>query len=100
MKNLYNKYKDQGLAMLCFPSEQGYFEPDDDETCRAKSKEYFKFGDWPEGRGAVFDKVDFIGPSAHPLYQALTTDLQTPNGYGRITLNYEKFLLDKFDLPK
>ena len=96
---IYDKYKDQGLAMLCFPSEQGYFEPDDDETCRAKSKEYFKFGDWPEGKGTVFDKVDFIGPSAHPLYQALTSDLQTPNGYGRITLNYEKFLLDADGRP-
>jgi len=29
-------------------------------------------------------------PCGHPFFQALPT----PNGYGRITLNYEKFLLD------
>jgi len=92
-----NKYKGEGLNVLCFPSEQGYFEPDDDETCRAKSKEYYFFGDYP--RAVVFDKVDFLGPSASPLFSALTKDLPTPNGYSRITLNYEKFLLDATGHP-
>ena len=35
-----------------------------------------------------------MGPSANPFYALLTKTLPTPNGYGRITLNYEKFLLD------
>jgi glutathione peroxidase len=89
---MYKKYSGEGLHVLIFPSEQGYFEPDDDETCRAKAKEYYGLGDEP--RTVVFDKVDLLGPSANPLYTALTTTLPTPNGYGRITLNYEKFLLD------
>lgn len=89
---MYKKYSSEGLHVLIFPSEQGYFEPDDDETCRAKAKEYYGLGDEP--RAVVFDKVDLLGPSANPLYTALTTRLPTPNGYGRITLNYEKFLLD------
>jgi len=89
---LFNKYEKDGLNLLVFPTEQGYFEPDDDEACRAKSKEYYNFGSYPHG--VVFDKVDLIGASAHPFYQALTSSLPTPNGYSRITLNYEKFLLN------
>ena len=40
-----------------------------------------------------------LGPSANPLYSALSKALPTPNGYGRITLNYEKFLLDATGKP-
>lgn len=40
------------------------------------------------------NQVDILGPSANPFYAWLTKTLPTPNGYGRITLNYEKFLLD------
>jgi glutathione peroxidase len=97
LREIYEKYVDQGLSVLVFPTEQGYFEPDDDETVRAKSKEYFSFGSYP--RAVVFDKVDVLGPSAHPLYAALTSARPTPNGYSRITLNYEKFLLDAAGKP-
>lgn len=55
MVELFEKFKDQGLNVLAFPTDQGYFEPDDDETCRAKAKEYLGFGDFP--RAVVFDKV-------------------------------------------
>jgi hypothetical protein len=41
-----------------FPSEQGWFEPDDDETCRAKVQEYFQLGDYPHA--VVFDKVSIL----------------------------------------
>jgi glutathione peroxidase-family protein len=44
--------------------------------------------------------VDILGPSATPFYSALTKQLSTPNGYGRITLNYEKFLLDSEGIIK
>jgi glutathione peroxidase len=94
---IYNKYSKDGLNVLAFPTEQGWFEPDDDETIRAKGIEYYGFGDYPHA--VVFDKIDLLGPSAHPLYTALTKALPTPNGYGRITLNYEKFLLDSTGQP-
>lgn len=97
LAEIYRKYKKEGLGVLAFPSEQGWFEPDDDETIREKSKVYYNFGDPPQC--AVFDKIDFLGPSAHPLYNALTKNFPTPNGYGRITLNYEKFLLDADGKP-
>ena len=97
LAEIYRTYKNEGLNVHAFPTEQGWFEPDDDEACRAKAKEYYTFGDYPTS--AVFDKIDLIGPSAHPLYSALTKKLSTPNGYGRITLNYEKFLLDSNGNP-
>ena len=89
---IYQKYSNQGLTVQGFPTEQGWFEPDDDETCREKAKVYYGFYDPP--KATIFDKMDVLGPSAHPLIRALTSELPTPNGYGRITLNYEKFLLD------
>jgi glutathione peroxidase len=92
LAEIYRKYKAQGLNVHTFPTEQGWFEPDDDEACRAKAKEFYSFGDYPNS--VVFDKIDLLGPSAHPLYKSLTKKISTPNGYGRITLNYEKFLLD------
>lgn len=94
---IYKRYKEKGLNVLSFPTEQGWFEPDDDETVRAKSKEYYGFGDYPNA--VVFDKSDILGPAANPLYTAMTKELLTPNGYGRITLNYEKFLLDAEGQP-
>eukprot|EP01039_Chlorochromonas_danica_P005532 gene5532-6091_t len=96
-QSLYGKYKDQGLNILAFPTEQGWFEPDDDETVRLKAKEYFGFGDFPHA--VVFDKVDLLGPSEQPAFVAWTKALPTPNGYSRITLNYEKFLLDAHGQP-
>lgn len=52
---IYKRYKTQGLNVMAFPTEQGWFEPDDDETCRAKAKEFYGFGDYPQA--VVFDKV-------------------------------------------
>jgi len=52
---IYKRYKSQGLNVMAFPTEQGWFEPDDDETCRAKAKEFYGFGDYPHA--VVFDKV-------------------------------------------
>ena len=97
LTEIFNKYSKDGLNILVFPTEQGYYEPDDDETCRAKAKEYYGFGDYP--KAVVFDKVDLLGPSANPFYNYLTSNLATPNGYKRITLNYEKFLLDSNGNP-
>lgn len=52
---VYNRYKSEGLNALSFPSDQGWFEPDDDETVRIKGKEYYGFGDYPNA--VIFDKV-------------------------------------------
>ena len=55
---IYKKYSSKGLNVLAFPTEQGWFEPDDDETVRAKAKEQLGFGEYPHA--VVFDKVPYI----------------------------------------
>lgn len=52
---IYEKYSGEGLNVLGYPTEQGWFEPDDDETCREKSKVYYGFGSYPHA--VIFDKV-------------------------------------------
>ena len=80
-----------GLRVWAVPTEQGYYEPDVSELVRAKAYSQFGFGTYPTA--VVFDKIDVIGNTAHPLYRylALATN---PNGVGRLTVNFEKFLLD------
>jgi glutathione peroxidase len=84
-------YAERGLRVWAFPTEQGYYEPDVSELVRAKAYSQFGFGTYPTA--VVFDKIDVIGNTAHPLYRylALATN---PNGVGRLTVNFEKFLLD------
>ena len=62
LSSMYELYKShssgeqQGqLAVLGVPTDQGYFEPDNDLTLRAKALEYFGLG--VEPHLVVFDKV-------------------------------------------
>ena len=90
---LSSKYFAQGLRVLAFPSDQGYFEPDIADMIRAKYFQQYSFGQFPAA--VVFDKVDVIGKTAHPLWRYLNDELPNPNGVARVTLNFEKFLLDE-----
>ena len=59
LAEIFRTYRNQGLNVHAFPTEQGWFEPDDDETCRLKAKEYYSFGDvYPNS--VVFDKVSYV----------------------------------------
>ncbi|KAJ8613943.1 hypothetical protein CTAYLR_008781 [Chrysophaeum taylorii] len=90
MRYLGTKYFSQ-LRIWAFPTDQGYFEPDVAELIRAKAYQQFGFGQYPAA--VVFDKVDVLGKTAHPLFQYLQT-YPNPNGVNRLTVNFEKFLLD------
>ena len=81
-----------GLRVWAVPTEQGYYEPDVSELVRAKAYQQFGFGTYPTA--VVFDKIDVVGSTRHPLYSYLAT-YPDPNGVGRLSLNFEKFLLDK-----
>lgn len=93
LRYLTNKYSSQGLRVWAFPTDQGYFEPDVAEIIRAKAYQQFGFGQYPAA--VVFDKVDVLGKFAHPLYKYLEATSSNPNGVQRLTLNFEKFLLDQ-----
>ena len=78
--------------MWAVPTEQGYYEPDVSELVRAKAYQQFGFGTYPTA--VVFDKIDVVGGTRHPLYAYLAS-FPDPNGVGRLSLNFEKFLLDR-----
>jgi len=91
------QYGKKGLRILAFPSDQGYFEPDESEIIRIKNYQVYGFGQYPIA--VLFDKIDIVGNTIHPFYQYLCSSLQNPYGLKRITLNYEKFLLDADGRP-
>ena len=88
LQELYGKYKDRGLVVLGFPSNDfGGQEPGD----AAQIKEFVtsKFAvDFP-----MMAKVHAKGPEIAPLYKTLTQD--TPEGIkGEVKWNFTKFLVD------
>lgn len=88
MQAIYEKYRDQGLVVLGFPCNQfGAQEPGNSkvisEFC---SKEYGVTFD-------MFEKVEVNGPDACGLYKYLTSLDLKPIGKGKVSWNFEKFLL-------
>jgi glutathione peroxidase len=88
LQELYGKYKDRGLVVLGFPSNDfGGQEPGD----AAAIKEFVtsKYAvDFP-----MMAKVHAKGPEIAPLYKTLTEE--TPEGMrGEIKWNFTKFLVD------
>ncbi len=43
----------------------------------------------------MFDKIDVNGPNASPLFKELTTTDAKPKGAGKVSWNFEKFLINK-----
>jgi glutathione peroxidase len=90
LQALYEKYKDRGLVVLGFPCNQfGGQEPDSPDKiaqfCSSKYKVSFD----------MFDKIEVNGDNAAPLYKHLTNVDTEPTGKGKISWNFEKFLLDR-----
>lgn len=94
LQDLHKKYGDKGLAILGFPCNQfGGQEPGSaDEIRTFCTKEYGVEFD-------MFSKIDVNGDGANPLYKYLTgLDLQ-PAGTGKISWNFEKFLINREGEP-
>ena len=89
LQELYEKYKDQGLAVLGFPYNQfGGQEPGEEEQIKKFCES--KFGvTFP-----LFSKIDVNGDDTHPLYKYLKSQ---KNGMinSAIKWNFTKFLIDK-----
>ena len=90
LQALHEKYAEQGLAVVGFPCNQfGAQEPGTAQEIQTFCSENY---------GVEFDlfsKVDVNGKGACPLYQLLT-DLETkPKGPGKVSWNFEKFLLNR-----
>jgi glutathione peroxidase len=93
LEQLNKKYKDRGLIILGFPSNQfANQEPGDEksisEGCVINYGVTFQ----------MFSKVDVNGEQAHPLYQYLKKELSGIFG-GKIKWNFTKFLIDQNGKP-
>lgn len=88
LQEVYAKYKDRGLEVLAFPSNDfGGQEPGTADDIRqfVDSKYSVEF--------EMFDKVVIKGADKSPLYATLTEE--TPDGIkGEVTWNFTKFLVD------
>lgn len=88
LQKLYATYKDQGLEVLAFPSNDfGAQEPGDSEQIRSFVDEKYNV------EFTMFEKVHATGPEKAPLYQTLTE--KTGDGIsGDVRWNFTKFLVD------
>ncbi|MEM8669670.1 MAG: glutathione peroxidase [Planctomycetota bacterium] len=90
LQSMYEKYKDKGFVVLGFPCNQfGSQEPGSEaqikEFCSTKYNVSFP----------MFSKIDVNGDDAAPIYKYLTSKDVKPAGKGRISWNFEKFLIDR-----
>ena len=90
LEKLYEKYKDQGLEVLGFPCNQcAQQDPASNEEIGSFSQRNYGVS-FP-----MFAKVDVNGPTAHPLYQYLTTEAKGILGSQSIKWNFTKFLINQ-----
>jgi glutathione peroxidase-family protein len=80
------------VAIVCCPTDQGYYEPDTSALLRLKLGAEYGYGINPAT--IVTDKVNLLGTGAHPFWRWLQSTSRTPAGLGRIEGNFEKFLID------
>jgi len=86
------------LAVVCVPTDQGYYEPDTSALLRLKVASEYGYGLNPST--ILLDKTNLLGSGADPMMRWVESTCRTPAGLGRIELNFEKFLIDgKTGLP-
>jgi len=90
LEALYQKYKDQGLVILAFPSNDfGQEEPDGNDAIKQLAEGKYK-ATFP-----IFAKLSLAGEHMAPLYQFLTDKQANPTTGGPIRWNFTKFLVDR-----
>jgi len=90
LEALYRKYQGRGLVVLGFPANNFLWqEPGDNaeikQFCTLRYNVTFP----------MFAKVSVKGKDITPLYDFLTRQNTTPEGPGKITWNFNKFLVDR-----
>lgn len=90
LQALHEKYSDQGLAVLGFPCNQFLSqEPGDADQIREFCESNYGVG------FDLFTKVEVNGENATELYKFLTSQPTNPKGAGKISWNFEKFLVGR-----
>jgi glutathione peroxidase len=89
LEKLYQEFKDQGLVVLGFPSDDfGGQEPGDDAGIKAFCTERFGVT-FP-----MFAKTAIKGAHGHPLFKWLAAEKPGILGIQAIKWNFTKFLVD------
>jgi len=93
LEKLYQEYKDKGLVVLGFPSNQfANQEPESNEKMAETCK--INFGvSFP-----LFEKIEVNGAGTHPVFKYLKAKLGSLFGR-RIKWNFTKFLVDAKGKP-
>jgi len=90
LEALYQKYKDQGLVILAFPSNDfGQEEPGANDAIQKLAEGQYKVT-FP-----LFAKVALAGEHVAPLFEFLTDKQANPSTGGPIHWNFTKFLVDR-----
>jgi glutathione peroxidase len=90
LQALYDQYKDLGLVVLGFPSNDFLRqEPGTNEEIQTFCRENYGVT-FP-----MFAKIRVKGTEQHPLYNYLTSPKTNPDHSGKITWNFNKFLIDR-----
>ena len=87
---MHKKYSDKGLAVVAFPCNQfANQEPGSNPEIKTfcKSKYEVSFD--------MFAKIEVNGENACGLYRHLTQTNAKPKGRGKISWNFEKFVLGR-----
>ena len=90
LEAMYEKYQEKGLVVLGFPCNQFLWqEPGSDEKIAefCSTKYHVKF--------PMFSKIEVNGTNAAPLYKYLTSVETKPAKKGKISWNFEKFVVGK-----
>ncbi len=88
LQELYETYRDQGLEVLGFPSNDfGAQEP-------GSNQEIHQFCEAKKVQFPLFEKNPVLGAEKQPIYSFLTTN--APDDFqGEVKWNFEKFLVNK-----
>lgn len=90
LEALHEKYADQGLAIIGFPCNQfAGQEPGSSEDIQSFCKDNYGV------EFDLFEKIEVNGDGACPLYKYLTQLDAKPKGPGKVSWNFEKFVIDR-----
>jgi len=90
LQKLYEQYTHQGFEILAFPANNfGGQEPGTNAEIKTFCTSKFNVS-FP-----IFSKISVDGPDIHPLYAFLTSPKYDPQFAGKITWNFNKFLINR-----
>jgi len=90
LEELYGRKKDAGLVVMGFPANDFLWqEPGSDAEIRQFCSRKYNVT-FP-----LFSKIHVKGKEIAPLYEWLTSQKSSPEGPGKISWNFEKFLIGR-----